>query len=234
MTESEAEPEPLPLRLRLRRALGRVRRQLEVDTFDVFTRDVTDEHAAFEAPEGYRFAWATPDDVARCDPYHTELDERERRLGIARLEIGHRAVVAFHGDTPVFTMWMNPRNLNVPGEVKRRLGAHQSFIYKAYTSPDHRGRGLYKVGMRFVLHELRREGKTQLVGYAHVKKQVSRKGLAALEFGTAGRYYSVHVFDWQHTFATRELNANFPERLPRTGLPQPADMPTEPLESSPR
>ncbi len=218
----------VPPWLRVRRFLGSVRRKFAVDTYDVFTRDVTDEHAEFRDPPGYRFAWATAEDIAGCAPYHTELGEQDRELGIARLELGHEAVVAFCDDEVVFTMWMNPRNLNVPGEVKLKLGDHQSFIYKAYTSPDHRGKGLYKIGMLFVLHRLGREGKRQLVGYAHVKKRVSRKGLAALEFESIGRYYSVQIPLRQHTFVSRELSSRFPEEIPRSGIlaegrPEPID-----------
>jgi hypothetical protein len=204
--------------LRVRRALGRVRRSFAIDTYDVFARAVEEQHGRFEDPPGYDFRWGTPEEVARCDPRHTELDRVERDLGVERLKLGHGVVIAFHAETPVFTMWMNPRNLNVPGEIKRALHPHQSFIYKAYTSPDHRGQGLYKLGMRFVLHHLAGEGKTELVGYAHVKKRVSRKGLAALEFTTKGRYYSLHAPGWQHTLVSGELARNFPAEVERSGV----------------
>ena len=200
----------------LRKVLGRIRRQFALDAFDVFTRQVAPEHREFSAPDGYRFAWATPEDIAGCELEHTELDERDRELGVERLGIDHRCVVAKAGERVVFSMWMNPRNLNVPGEVKRRLGSHQAFIYKAYTSPDHRGRRLYIAGMAFVLAHLAREGKTELVGYAHVKKQISRKGLDALGFGSAGRYHSWKVLGWQHTFVSATLSARFPEVVARS------------------
>lgn len=206
----------MPLWLRARRILGHVRRSMRVDTYDVFTRAVLPEHAGFTAPEGYRFVFAGPEEVAGCDEYHTELSERERELGVRRLSIGHRMVAALHGETVVFTMWINPRNLNVPGEIKRALKDHQWFIYKAYTSPDHRGKGLYKHGMSFVLAEMAREGMTELVGYAHVKKDVSRRGLARLEFGSEGRYYSVRVMGLQHTIVSRQLASRFPVAVPRS------------------
>ncbi len=207
---------------RLRKTLGRIRRRFAVDIYDVFMRAVPAD-PRFEPPAGYAFAWGTREDVARCDPYHTELDERERREGIERLGFGHRVVVGFHGaggegDGPVFTMWMNPRNVNVPGLVKRRLGSHQWFIYKAYTSPDHRGRKLYESGMRFVLAEMARAGLRELVGYAHTRKTVSRKGLAALSFGSAGRIVRVDWPFFQRTFCSRELVARFPEALARSGV----------------
>lgn len=197
--------------------LGRIRRSFAVDTYDIFARAVTDEHRHFESPAGYRFAWGTGEDVERCEPYHTELEELDRVLGVERLKLGHRVVIGFSGETPVFTMWLNPRNLNVPGEIKRKLGEHQAFIYKAYTSPDHRGKGLYKVGMRFVLQHMAQAGQTELIGYAHVKKSVSRKGLAALEFSTKGRYRSLHAPRWQHTSVSSELARNFPTPVPRSG-----------------
>ena len=145
-------------------------------------RPVLAEHREFEAPEGYEVGWATPEDIAGCDPFHTELDEAERADGVRRLGLGHRAVAIRAGELVVFTMWENPRNLNVPGLMKRALGPHQSFIYKAFTSPEHRGKKLYQAGMRFVLSELAKDGKTELVGYAHVDKQASpgRPGAARL------------------------------------------------------
>jgi GNAT superfamily N-acetyltransferase len=206
----------LPLPVRIRRMLGRVRRSFTVDTYDVFARAVEPEHARFADPDGYRFELATPETVAACETCHTELGERDRELGVRRLGLGHRMVAGLAGDTVVFSMWINPRNLNVPGEIKRALGEHQWFIYKAYTSPDHRGKGLYKVGMRFVLAEMARAGKTQLVGYAHVKKDVSRRGLASLEFTSLGRYYSVRVPGWRHTFVSRALAESFPVAVART------------------
>ena len=201
---------------RIRKVLGRVRRSVGVDTFDVFTREVPPE-PAFRAPEGYAFRWGTPEDVRACDPYHTELDERERSEGAARLEIGHRVVVASAGAEAVFTMWVNPRNLNVPGVVKRRLAEGQWFIYKAFTSPDHRGKKLYQAGMQFVLDEMRSAGRRELVGYAHVKKSVSRRGLSRLAFGSVGRMYACRVPGWQGTLVSRKLAGRFPERVARTG-----------------
>ena len=209
------EEAPLSLPARLKKLLGRIRRGFTIDTFDVFTRAVPAELCC-EPPAGYVFAWGTTADVERCDPRHTDLDPRERREGALRLGLGHRVVIAFHRGEPVFSMWVNPRNLNVPGLVKRRLAAHQWFIYKAFTSPEHRGRKLYETGMLFVLAEMATLGLKELVGYAHVKKTVSRKGLAALEFGSAGR---VTQIDWPF-FATvrvsRELAARFPRSVPRT------------------
>ena len=216
-TDVTDQPEKLSVLIRIRRALGRVRRSFAVDTYDIFARAVTEEHRQFECPPDYRFAWGEPGDVERCEPYHTELEELDRVLGVERLKLGHRVVVGFSEDTPVFTMWMNPRNLNVPGEIKRKLGDHQAFIYKAYTSPDHRGKGLYKVGMRFVLNHMAEAGQTELIGYAHVKKSVSRKGLATLEFTTKGRYHSLNAPGWQHTRVSSELNRNFPIPVPRSG-----------------
>jgi len=202
--------------LRIRKALGYVRRRFQLDVFDVFSRPVGPEHREFSAPEGYRFAWATPDDIRACDPFHTELDERERRDGVARLGLGHRAVIAFHEDTAVFTMWVNPRNVNVPGMIKRRLQPDQVFIYKAYTSPEHRGRKLYQAGMRFVLHDLALRGMRELVGYAHTKKAISRSGLAALGFESRGRFRVVDVPGLKRTFVSRELAARFPESVARS------------------
>jgi len=195
-----------------------MRRSVGLDVFDVFGRAVMPPDRDFAAPPGYRFAWAGEDEIAACDPRHTELDERERAEGIVRLSLGHRAVIAFHGDTAVFTMWANPRNVNVPGMIKRRLGPHQTFIYKAFTSPEHRGRKLYESGMRFVLADMAREGKTELVGYAHVDKLVSRKGLAALSFRSLGRFAVLRAPGWTRTLVGRTLAASFPEATPRTGV----------------
>lgn len=202
--------------LALRKFLGRVRRRFALDTYDIFVRPVPAE-ASFAPPAGYAFRFGTAADVARCEPLHTELDEHQRRDGVRRLELGHRVVLGLAGETIVFTMWVNPRCLNVPGLLKRALGPHQWFIYKAYTSPEHRGRKLYESGMRFVLCEMRRAGLTQLVGYAHVKKAVSRKGLAALEFGTAGRVLQLSAPGLVHTRLSRALRQNFPREVPRSG-----------------
>ncbi len=205
--------ESAPQLVRLKKRLGRIRRKFALDTYDIFAKQVGAGHEEFEPPPAYRFAWATAEDVERCNPYHTELDAQERREGVDRLGLDHRAVFAFYAQTPVFTMWMNPRNIHVPGILKRRLGPGQVFIYKAFTSPDHRGKSLYKAGMAFVLSYLARKGMAELVGYAHVKKTISRKGLAALDFDSRGRFHHLQVPGWQHTFVSRELAENFPEAL---------------------
>lgn len=215
MTESSRNTGSTPLWLRARRALGRIRRSFTLDTFDVFARPAADD---FEAPPGYVFRWATAADVAGCDPRHTELDERERREGAARIGFGHRCVAAWAEGTIVFTMWENPRNINIPGAIKRRLGPHQSFIYKAYTSPDHRGRKLYEAGMRFVLTQMAREGKTELLGYAHLGKKISRKGLATLAFRSIGRFRTLSLPGFRHTFVSGELASYLPLALPRSGV----------------
>jgi hypothetical protein len=207
------------LLLRLRKLLGRVRRRFAMDTYDVFLRPVPAD-ASSVAPEGYELRFGTAEDVERCDPFHTELDERERREGLRRLALGHRVVVALHGPsrgTVVFTMWVNPRNLNVPGLLKRALGPGQWFIYKAFTSPEHRGRKLYESGMRFVLAEMRRTGLVELVGYAHVKKAVSRKGLATLDFASAGRVTQLVWPGGRLTLLSRALRLRFPREVRRSG-----------------
>ena len=118
----------------------------------------------------------------------------------------------------VFSMWANPRNLNVPGLVKRRLADDQWFVYKAFTSPEHRGRNLYEAGLQFVLDAMGEEGLGELVGYAHVKKRVSRKGLARLDFGGAGRLVSLHAPGLQRTFVSRRLAGRFPEPVSRSRI----------------
>lgn len=200
---------------RLRKLLGRLRRSFALDTYDVFVRPVP-PGASFSAPAGYAFRWGTAADVEGCEPAHTELDERERREGVARLAMGHRVVLGLHGSTVVFSMWVNPRNLNVPGLMKRALSSEQWFIYKAFTSPAHRGKKLYESGMRFVLSEMRALGLKELVGYAHVKKAVSRKGLAALEFGSAGRVTQIDFPLFATVRLSKELAARFPRAVPRT------------------
>jgi hypothetical protein len=206
---------------RLRKLLGRARRRFAVDVYDVFLRPVPAD-ASVVAPAGYEFRFGSAEDVERCEPHHTELDERERREGVRRLALGHRVVLGLHGPAPgtiVFTMWVNPRCLNVPGLMKRALSSGQWFIYKAYTSPEHRGRKLYEGGMRFVLSEMRRSGLSELVGYAHVKKDVSRKGLATLEFASAGRVTQLAWPGLKLTLLSRRLRARFPHAVERSGAP---------------
>lgn len=222
------EPARASIAAPIRRALGRARRAFGVDTFDVFVRPVEPQHARFEAPAGYALFYATAADIAGCEERHTELDLRERREGVARLALGHRCVAARPGIAArpdsgsalpgpiVFTMWENPRHLNVPGAVKRALAPDQVFIYKAFTSPEHRGQGLYEAGMRFVLAQMARRGQRELVGYAHVKKDVSRKGLARLAFASVGRFHVVFAPGVRHTCLTRELRARFPRAGART------------------
>lgn len=208
--------------LRVRRLLGRVRRSFELDTFDVFARRVApgDEH--FAAPQGYRFAWGNAAEVEACEERHTELDARERAAGCARLALGHRVVIAFARDadgreTAVFSMWVNPRHLNVPAHLKRQLRGDQQFIYKAYTSPEHRGRKLYESGMRFVLADMAARGQRELVGYAHVKKAVSRKGLAALSFASLGQFRRLKTPLGARCWLSRELAQHFPIAAARSG-----------------
>lgn len=200
---------------RTRKVLGRVRRRFAVDVYDVFRRAVP-AGASVQPPTGYAFRFGNAADVERCDPRHTELDERERALGVARLALGHQVVIGAHDGETVFTMWINPRNLNVPGLVKRRLRPGQWFIYKAFTSPDHRGKKLYETGMLFVLAEMAARRANELIGYAHVKKAVSRKGLSALAFESAGRIVQVNIPLFSRTFLSRTLVASFPESVPRS------------------
>lgn len=214
--------------LRVRRALGRVRRRFAKDTFDIFARRLTPEDETFEGVEGYTVRWGTPDDVRGCTSYHTELDEGERTRGVARLGFDHRVVVALFGDEVVFSMWVNPRNLNVPGLLKRRLHDDQWFIYKAFTSPDHRGKKLYGAGMRFVLAEMCAAGLTskgggpgRLIGYAHVKKKISRKGLARLNFDSLGKAWSLSAPGLSRVIVSAELAKNFPDVVPRTNVLDP-------------
>jgi hypothetical protein len=210
---------------RLRKLLGRVRRRFAVDRYDVFVRPVP-PRVELAPPPGYELRWGTAADVEACDPFHTELDERERAEGVRRLGLGHRVVLGLHAGVVVFSMWVNPRRLNVPGLIKRELGPKQWFIYKAFTSPDHRGKKLYESGMRFVLAEMRRAGLEELVGYAHVKKAVSRKGLAALEFRSAGRVTQVAWPLLHFTRVSKELARSFPPVAPHGAALRTGDQTT--------
>lgn len=204
----------------LRRAAGAVRWSFVNDRFHVFVRTVTDDHASFEAPEGYRFDWGTAEDVLACEEFHTELGLADREAGAARLELDHRVVIGFDLESgrAVFSMWVNPRNLNIPGAIKRALAADQVFIYKAFTSPEHRGRKLYQAGMRFVLHDLRQRGGREVVGYAHLAKRASRGGLGALGFDSVGGFATRGFRRWQRSFPDADLTARFPRTVARTGL----------------
>lgn len=201
-----------------RKALGRLRWNVVWDTFDVFVREVRPEDHEFTAPVGYTFGFAGPQDVLAFEERHTELAARDRERGAGRLEIGHRLVVGRRGELAVFTMWVNPRNLNVPGFVKRALADDEVFIYKAYTSPDDRGRKLYQAGMRFVLADLARSGGRNLVGYAHVSKDVSRAGLARLGFESVGTFTGRGYKRPCVVSVSPELGHRFPTVVPRSGL----------------
>jgi hypothetical protein len=209
----------------MRKLLGRVRRRFALDRYDVFVRPVP-ARVELAPPPGYELRWGTAEEVEACDPFHTELDERERRAGVRRLALGHRVVLGLHGGLVVFSMWVNPRRLNVPGLIKRELGPKQWFIYKAFTSPEHRGKKLYESGMRFVLAEMRRAGLEELVGYAHVKKAVSRKGLAALEFRSAGRVTQLRWPLLRLTRVSKELARSFPRAAPRGAALRTGDQAT--------
>jgi hypothetical protein len=202
-----------------RKFLGRIRRRFALDSYDVFVRAVPPD-AGFAPPEGYEFRFGTAQDIQGCLQEHTELDARERAEGVVRVGFGHRVVLGLHRDTVVFTMWVNPRCLNVPGLLKRALAPHQWFIYKAFTSPAHRGRKLYEGGMRFVLAEMRQAGLSELVGYAHVKKDVSRKGLAALAFDSVGRARQLVAPGLRVTCLSRALRNRFPREVRRSGAMQ--------------
>lgn len=211
-----------PFTARIRHALGRLRRQFKFDVFDVFARHVLPEDRTFHGLPDYEFSLATPDDVRACEEFHTELDERERREGIARLEMGHSCVIAkprTAGGPVVFSMWINWKNLNIPGHVKRGLQPHQAFIYKAFTSPEHRGRKLYEYGMRFALYQLSQRGRSELLGYAHASKTVSRKGLAAVQFRVIGSFRTCGVGSTQKTFVSRALRDALPQRMTSSRLP---------------
>jgi predicted GNAT family acetyltransferase len=198
-----------------RKFLGRIRRSFQLERYDVFTRAVPLE-PEFVAPPGYVFDWGTEQDVDACRPFHTELNAYERRTGKARLRSGHGIVVGLFDGEVVFSMWVNTRNLNVPGLVKRRLSPEQWFIYKAFTSPEHRGRGLYEAGMEFVLDEMGRQGLRELVGYAHTKKSISRKGLARLRFSCAGPIHTLQVPGLRRIFVSKQLEASFPDSEPQS------------------
>lgn len=72
--------------------------------------------------------------------------------------------------------------------------------------------------MSFVLADLANRGMRELIGYAHVDKSVSRKGLARLEFTTKGRYWSTWAPGVRRVFQSAELKASFPVEIPRTGV----------------
>ena len=202
----------------LRRAAGAIRWSFVFDRFDVFTRGVEASDNKFIAPAGYKFRFGTAEDLDRCNERDTELGLTDREHGKLRLGAGHRLVLGLAGELPIFTMWINPRHLNIPGDLKRRLSADQVFIYKAFTSPDHRGRKLYQAGMAFVLADLAANGKRELVGYAHAQKQASRGGLARLGFHSAGTYRNLGLRSLRFTICSRRLNRHFGERVPRSGV----------------
>lgn len=202
----------------LRKSIGRVRWNVVWDTYDVFVREVREGDEVFTAPDGYRFHWGTPDDVLGFDAHHTELVATDRAHGAERLKLEHRLVVASIDDTAVFTMWVNPRNLNVPHFVKRQLFPHQVFIYKAFTSPEHRGRKLYQAGMRFVLADLAARGLTDVVGYAARAKKISRAGLGRLDFRTVGSFKGYGYGQPALVRESSQLVRAFPNKVARSGL----------------
>ncbi|QDU84484.1 hypothetical protein Pla163_15940 [Planctomycetes bacterium Pla163] len=202
----------------LRKTASRVRWNVVWDTYDVFVREVRDGDDVFNAPDGYSFHFGTRDDVLGCDVHHTELDATDRAHGAERLGLEHRVVVARFDGTPVFTMWVNPRNLNVPHYVKRQLHPHQVFIYKAFTSPEHRGRKLYQAGMRFVLADLAVRGLTEVVGYAARAKKISRAGLGRLDFRTVGSFKGYGYGRPTLVRESKDLVRAFPIKVARTDL----------------
>ncbi len=202
----------------LRRLLSAIRWSLVFDRFDVYARGVLATDRDFRAPDGYQFRFGDAQLLDRAQLRHTDLKPLDLEHGRLRLESGHQLVCGLHADTPVFTMWVNPRNLNVPGELKRRLNPDQVFIYKAFTSPDHRGRKLYQAGMSFVLAELAQSGRREVIGYAHTGKRASRSGLDRVGFTSIGHYRVCGVRERRRILVSARLDRRFPERVARSGV----------------
>lgn len=201
----------------LRRALSDLRWSIHNDLHDAFVRNVLPADLEPPKVQGYELRFGTAADLDRATLHDTELTPRCIEHGRRRLEIGHRLVVACWDGLPVFTMWVNPRNFNVPGQVKRKLQHDEVFIYKAFSSPDHRGKRLYQAGMALVLCDLAENSMRRLVGYAHVKKGASRAGLARVGFEAAGGWRTVGFKGLHRALCDREFESNFPEQVPRSG-----------------
>ncbi len=214
---SPSPPSHAPSKGRLRRALSDLRWSVHNDRHDAFVRNVLPADCERPQVEGYELRFGTDADLDCATLHDTELTPACIEHGRRRLEIGHQFVVATSDGLPVFTMWINPRHLNVPGELKRKLKDDEVFIYKAFTSPDHRGKRLYPAGMALVLSDLAQRSMRRLVGYAHVKKGASRAGLARVGFETAGSWRTVGFKGLRRALCDREFESNFPVRVARSG-----------------
>lgn len=138
--------------------------------------------------EALAFDWAAADDLTRLiDP---ALDFRRDDLPKAkqRLLRGDRCIVGWIGDHPVTYAWItfSVRQLSV---ASLPIGSGKAFLYKTFTHPEHRGKGLNTATLSYVLKWCSDAGIREVFIDIHARNFASLAVAGKVGFQKCGAYY---------------------------------------------
>lgn len=168
---------------------------------------------------GLTFAWLDRQSLSVLRTPHMGYDcDEVFDRSLERLERGHRCLAGFLDGEAVTYLWATESTREVVGD-ELKLGEQQVWLYKCYTRPDWRRKGLTQMLGRHALEQYMAEGKrAALVDMM----QVNRPSIAAflgIGFRPLGRFTARAALDGQ-------LRGEVPNRLLDRIMALPAAGPT--------
>ena len=159
---------------------------------------------AVTASDGCSTRWASLDDLDRYPELELTVDRQVRQTARVRLDRGDRCAVGLSQGTPATYLWVTSHVRELP-RLDLPLGGNSIFVYKTFTVPRFRGRGLSQAAIAWALDQYGRQGSRRAFIDIGADNVPSLRAAAKAGFHERGRFLIVGVLGVAFTLMPRKL-----------------------------
>ena len=168
----------------LRKAAGRL---FSRQTYVLLECRLNERGVSLPVPPGLSFSWVAVSDLGDFHQHEMASTDRSEQISAERLRRGDRCAAGIVDRRPATSLWLTSQLRELPN---RRLpvGGKAVFVYKTFTVPEMRGRGLHRAVLQWALGSLREEGFERAWVDIETTNTPSLRAVKAVGFAEVGRF----------------------------------------------
>lgn len=140
-------------------------------------------------------AWRSGDaaDVLGLDPVEHEVDEEDRRFSLERIAAGDRLFIGEADGQIVFYGWARLDAMEVGHRDEEPLPPGVAYVFKLFTTPRYRGKGIMKAAYSHIAGSLAEAGCSRAILWVYPDNVASIRATLAAGFRRVGSIYDLKI-----------------------------------------
>lgn len=170
------------------------------ESFEAYLLDLASLPPAPSIPQGIQFRIHGPEaaEILLRAGKEYDLENLSREKLQEQFDGQELLVCGWYGEKLTYYGWAQFRKRRLARHTSVPIGSGNAFIYRCFTHPEFRGRGIYPAALHFLCAHLAASGFKRAFIDHHVRNTASGKGILRAGFRTAGNYKVTGIlgFKW--------------------------------------